>query len=344
MKSFNVYLLSVIMISLTMFACSDDDPEVNDPDTTDEYICGDELYNQELFDSIEMTTVKYGENVSADGSEMVELFMDIYNPVENLQEARPMIIWAFGGSFVSGSKADMKAFCYQYARKGYVTAAIDYRLLNVVDVLVNGLDSLTGLDIAVKATSDMRASVRHMKKEAANGNPYNIDPDKIIVGGLSAGGITALNTAIVDADDAMEFEPHIQTIYDDNGGLEGNSGDAENLTYDSKVAGVISLSGAVYRLEWLDPTDPPIASIHGDADETVIYGYGWANVNGLEVIPLYGSGASHAYMDQIGLSNTLQTLAGGGHTNIYTAVSYTADRELFFDQKVIELFQNIVCQ
>lgn len=335
--------MDTTMVDTTMMDTTTMDTTMMDTTMTGMlFDCSTGLYKDDLFSEIEKVTVKYGENIAGDGSgNLQELFMDIYTPQNDLNENRAMIIFAYGGSFVAGSKEQMEPFCRQFAAKGFVTAAIDYRLLNPLDAF--SIDSIKGLNIAVKAMHDMKASIRHMRKEAANGNPYGIDVDKIYAAGVSAGAITALNAGIVDDEDALNLEPHIQEIFDANDGVEGASGDAENLSYSSKVAGIINMSGAIYRLDWYDATDPPVASIHGTADGTVPYNFGWVSVNVIQVIKLFGSGDIHPYLETIGVPNVLQTIDEGGHTDIYTASEYMDQRNDYYNNMIYDLFVDNLC-
>jgi len=56
--------------------------------------------------------------------------MDIYQPTGDIETARPLIIWAHGGSFQSGTSADadVVALSQAFAKKGFVCASINYRL------------------------------------------------------------------------------------------------------------------------------------------------------------------------------------------------------------------------
>ena len=57
------------------------------------------------------------------------LVMDIYEPLGDVLTQRPAIVFAHSGGFITGDRNhdDMVAFCDSFARKGYVTATIDYR-------------------------------------------------------------------------------------------------------------------------------------------------------------------------------------------------------------------------
>ena len=93
--------------------------------------CDGERYNSELFSNINVTSdIEYGENVSEDilGGEYTQtLYLDVYEPVNDNINERPLIIFMFGGAFVGGSKNSpvMQELCTRYAKMGYVASAID---------------------------------------------------------------------------------------------------------------------------------------------------------------------------------------------------------------------------
>ena len=63
--------------------------------------------------------------------------MDIYTPVGDNYTNRPLLIFAHGGSFIGGSKTNptMVDLCETFAKRGYVTASINYRLATHNSVL-----------------------------------------------------------------------------------------------------------------------------------------------------------------------------------------------------------------
>ncbi|MEL6926138.1 MAG: alpha/beta hydrolase, partial [Bacteroidota bacterium] len=237
--------------------------------------CDTGRYTEDIFTASKTATVQYGENVNALG-ENQDLFLDVYEPDNDAAEKRPLIIWAFGGSFISGSRELMAPNCLDFAKKGYVAATIDYRLWASENPFTLP-DSTVMIDAVIKAVSDMKAAIRFFRQDAATENRFRIDPELIFVGGISAGGITALHTAYLDAED--DIPDFLQVALDNNGGLEGNSGDTDNLSYSSAVSGVVNMSGGLYRTEWMDADEPPLASIHGTADETVPFGFGIVGIN-----------------------------------------------------------------
>lgn len=286
------------------------------------YGCNGERYVGEVIENIEKTTVVYGSNIDVFG-DSIDLSMDIFAPVDDEADARPVIVFAHGGSFIGGSRQDMQSNCESFAAKGYVAATVDYRLLSIFQGIP---DSVSALDITVKASHDMRAAVRWFKASAIEGgNPYNIDPDMMFVGGYSAGAVTALIVGTFDEEDvSLEF---IQELLDNNGGFDGSTGNPDYIAYGDEVRGIVNYSGAIYDTAWIDVNDPPILSYHGTADETVPYGLDEVVVLGNPIVPLHGSGSIHDHLENnIQVPNYLYTVEGGGHTDIYFLPSFEEDR------------------
>ena len=289
--------------------------------------CDGFRYFYDVFDEVEKTTVQYGANVNVLGQNQ-PLYMDVYTPAGDQADHRPVIIWAFGGGFILGSREDVADACIGFARKGYVAAAIDYRLYSI---FLGVPDSLTVIDVVTKAMHDMKASVRYFRQDAATTNTFRVDTNRMLVAGVSAGAITALHTAYLDADDNIPM--YFQDVLDDNGGLEGSSGDAANLSYSSEVDFVVSLSGGLYKKEWMNAGEPPLVSIHGTADEVVPYEHGTAVVpiNGqtYELVSLDGSALLHARADDLGIDNYLVSVPGGGHEDTYFDPQFEIYRDDF---------------
>jgi len=293
--------------------------------------CDGTRYVVPVFDSISVETIKYGENLDISG-ENQELFMDIYQPFGDTLSQRPLVILAYGGAFISGQREDMELFATGLAQRGMVAASIDYRLLEV-----NGLgdipDSTDFMDIAFKAISDMKGSIREMRKIADNGNPYRIDSDMIFVGGVSAGAITALQTAYLDSTDVIP--DFLVPIIAANGGLDGNTGDSLNQTYSAEVNGVINGSGALYRTDWMDEGEVPFTSYHGTEDEVVPFNFGIATIRvgifPIMIVSLNGSGNLKIRADELNIPNILETVEGGGHADIYTDAVYASNLANFLN-------------
>ena len=72
-------------------------------------------------------------------------------------------------------------------------------------------------------------------------NTYDIDTNRIYIGGSSAGAITALHVAYLD--DVCEISGYLnQTVINQLGGLEGASGNPGQVNYTAAKAGVSGFS------------------------------------------------------------------------------------------------------
>jgi poly(3-hydroxybutyrate) depolymerase len=261
--------------------------------------------------------IVYGANVNAMGASQ-DLVVDVYEPAGDAADGRPLLIIAHGGFFVGGSNdgADVVPLCEDFARMGYVVASMSYRL---------GIDNFFDLENAMtravwRGVHDSRAAVRFFRKSVAeDGNPFRIDADRIVLGGVSAGGFIALHHAYVD--EASE----IPSAVDPNGaglggGLEGNSG---NPGYSSDVMGIFNIAGALKTADYLSPGDEPLVSVHGDADATVPFGAGTVYLTMIPVTDVEGSGVVHETAVGLGVDACLEVLEGADHVpHVSSAAHY----------------------
>lgn len=268
----------------------------------------DDRYQTEIFNSVNITEVNYSDVFSDNFHKM-----DVYTPVGDIENNRPLILFIHGGSFYSGDKTgqDCRDFCTSFAKRGYVTASVNYRLvsfLNIVSFLTNQDEQY---EAVLKATSDVKAAIRYFRKDFANGNSFGIDTSTIFVGGSSAGGVTAIHLAYIDNISDLPITPfNIQAVVNNLGGLDGDAG---NLGYNSSVSGVINFAGGINTLSWIDSEDEPIVSIQGDVDETVAYNCG-PGLGNPTVLTLCGAGEIHPQADLVGVLNDRLVLPGQGHS------------------------------
>lgn len=271
--------------------------------------CDDYRYRYTgAFDDIEVDyDVPYGENINVNFVPE-ELVVDVYTPVGDTHESRPLVIMAHGGFFVGGSNdgVDVVSLCEDLAHMGYVVASMSYRL---------GVDLFGDLQTEfVKAVwrgvHDSRAAVRYFNKSMDFGNPYDIDTNRIFLGGVSAGGFVALHHAYVDEQSEIPAQIDV-TDPGMGGGLEGLSG---NTGYSSNVKAVFNIAGALQTADFLDAGfNEPVFSIHGTADGTVPYGEGDIVYLGIPIIDVDGSSVVHAKADELGLDHCLITVEGADH-------------------------------
>lgn len=296
--------------------------------------CDGLRYKTDVFTSFVKTTVTYAPSINQTG-QVVNLQMDVYQPTGDAIAMRPVVILEHGGSFIFGDRSDMRIYCEQLAKQGYIAATIQYRLY---PFFVLGVpDSLGIMDTAVKAVADMKAAIRYFREDAATVNQFRADPNHIFVGGYSAGAVAALHMTYMGPNDVLPN--FLQTLVTNNDGWVGNSGTASNKTYASNIEAVVNMSGGLYRSVWIDSIGVPLVSIHGTADGTVPY------VDGLaaNIAYLQGSSLLHAQATNVGVWNYLETVSGGGHTDIYSAAQFAPKLKSFW-LNATTLLESLTCQ
>jgi alpha/beta superfamily hydrolase len=275
--------------------------------------CATGRYASNTFSNVTTNSnVVYGSNIKANGQTQ-SLTMDIYQPTGDLETNRPLIIWAHGGSFISGSStnSDVVALSQAFAKKGYVCASINYRLG------LTPFDSIGAVRAVLRAVQDMKASVRFFYKDKLTTNTYKIDTNNIFVGGSSAGAITALHLAYLNKSCEINYYLTPSSLIT-LGGMEGYSG---NQCYSSKVKGVINLCGALGRYGWIEPGDVPFCSMHGTIDGTVKYNRGQVNP-GIPLLLLDGSRMLKEQANAIGINNPFYTWYGKDHVPYASSATY----------------------
>jgi len=228
-------------------------------------------YREEVFTSLQETkdvvfstnipTVKttslFGNQLANEesyGQKTVTLRMNIYRPSGDSLTKRPVIIFAFGGGFVTGSKteASMIKLCQAFARRGFVTAAIDYRLgMNISDEELSKRAVYRGLQ-------DGRSAVRFFRKNAAT---YGVDANQIYISGHSAGSFVAYHNVYLDKDSERPASTRNYLGRPDLGGLDAigdNQTYADGTPVNGKANGVMGFAGALGELAYIEgATDVP---------------------------------------------------------------------------------------
>ena len=232
-------------------------------------------YRDQVFSSVTKTSdLQYGSAPDLANSP-VALKLDLYEPKGDVARKRPAVIWVHGGGYFGGDKnlGPAATLSDTFARLGYVAVSINYRLL-----APGRCDAADGVapacfSAAVEAVHDAQAAVRWLRANAA---AYRIDPDRIAIGGESAGAITATGVGL-SAD---------------------RPGDSGNPGYPSEVGAWVSISGGVPDGIFVDSSDAPGFLFSGTADRTVPYQW---------------SADTASAMADVGVPVVFQALDGAGH-------------------------------
>ncbi|MBL8001411.1 MAG: carboxylesterase family protein [Flavobacteriales bacterium] len=278
--------------------------------------CGTGRYTDPaFFDSVVVQPgILFGNNNGVAGTPQ-DLYLDVYMPAGDTLTDRPVVIVAFGGSFVAGTRQDVAPICERFARRGFVAVAPDYRVGFFFP------SEATTTRAVVRSMHDIKACVRFLRKSVdVDGDPYGIDPSRIIVGGVSAGAIGAIHATYLDQ--SSEIPP---VIYGDTasiGGIEGNSG---SPGYSSAVLACYSFSGAIGDSAWIQPGDEPLVSVHEVGDGVVPYYTQMVSVLGIPTgLTASGSHDIHVRCVNSGLTNCLLTYPGNGHVGYLTSDPVTS--------------------
>ncbi len=200
----------------------------------------------------------YKKYVSEKGKEK-ELNIGLVRPIDNLpNKKRPLIIGVHSGGFVNFCpfepcyvKHSENVLIPNFTPQGYITAAVQYRLTSPLDFKFPKIKDEKLKETQYKATQDVREAIKFIFE---NAEKYDVDTENVFLFGTSAGAITALHAAFLDNEEVPK------DLLDKYGPLAKRE----------KIKGVISLSGAIYDLSYLDGGDKvPMMIVHGTEDGIV---------------------------------------------------------------------------
>lgn len=193
-----------------------------------------------------------------------DLSLDLYLPFDlystrDPAQKRPLLVLVHGGGFLGGNEDAFASTALVFAELGYVVASINYRL-GVADG-VTSLEQFCSHEKQVcaamyRATQDARKAIQFLYD---NANSYQIDRNSIFALGHSAGAITVLNAALLDADEL----PY--NLVSELGALPPKP----------PVKAYISWAGGIATLDMIDKEEnTPMFFIHGTCDPLVAFDEG----------------------------------------------------------------------
>jgi acetyl esterase/lipase len=110
--------------------------------------------------------------------------LDVYVPTQG-SGPFPVLFWIHGGGWFAGNKRNGAVDLPPYLNRGCAVVSIDYRL--VQDAIAEKI-----LPPVVAILGDNRRALQYVRLHASE---WNLNPDKIVVGGGSAGALSALYLA-----------------------------------------------------------------------------------------------------------------------------------------------------
>jgi acetyl esterase/lipase len=249
-----------------------------------------------VFGTHQTSNIQYGSGLISGGASSFNLTLDLIQPTNigvPVPATSPGIVLIHGGSFTTGDKTDLDSLAATYASYGYTVASINYRLIGQnppssspgpADNLVPPpppfvtLPNPQGINEINAAVQDAQAAMGWMRDNAAL---FHIDPNRIGIGGVSAGAIDSLLEAYNNP--PAQFAPAV--VLDFLGSMYG-------------TAGVIHAG------------DPPAFVVHGTVDTTVPFSGDQAVVNQLNAVGVYNE-----FYPEPGLGHTVDfTQINNGNT------------------------------
>ncbi len=237
--------------------------------------------------------------------------VDLYLP-RGVDGPTPVLMYIHGGGWVGGSKESSVLRLLPWLEKGWAVVNVQYRL--------------GAVSLAPAAVEDCLCALRWVIR---NAEEYDIDPDRIVVTGNSAGGHLALTTGMIPASAGLDRqcpgneELSVAAIINWYGItdvadlLDGPNMKTYAVTWMGSLPNRLDIADRVSPLTYVRAGLPPVLSIHGDADPTVPYQHG---------VRL------HAELAKFSVANELHTVPDGRHGGFNSeqtvAIFETIDRFL----------------
>ena len=194
-----------------------------------------------------------------------EIKLDLYRPKDR-EGALPAILCIHGGAWWKGDRKNIAAIAKGLAARGYITAAISYRL--------------SGEEKFPAQIFDCKAAVRWLRE---NADRYGIDSTKIGATGSSAGGhLAALLATSAGVSELENSDSSISSAIQaaapmgaqsdlETERIARRSKDPKAAFYPQFLGGTQEEVPEVYRLasplHHLDESDPPVYFLTGELDD-----------------------------------------------------------------------------
>jgi acetyl esterase/lipase len=243
-----------------------------------------------------------------------ELRLDVAYPTEGAGPFPGMVV-LYGGAWRVGNKWGNRNLLTEFARRGYVAVAPQYRHCP--------------RDIFPAQVHDVKAAVRWLRVHAAE---YRLDPDHVGAMGFSAGGHLSLMLGVTGPDDGLEGDApagspssKVQAVVNYFGPSDLTATDVPELSVGlvrdflgARNTDRPDLAAKASPLTYLSRDDAAILSFHGTKDP---------------LVPHNQSTKLADAMSRTGLPGRVELLIGAGHGWTGPEMTRTmAETYSFFDQ------------
>jgi acetyl esterase/lipase len=221
--------------------------------------------------------------------------LDVYSR-RGATTPQPTVVYFHGGFWAAGSKEGSLMSLIPWMEMGWNVVNVEYRLARVAP--------------APAAVEDCLCALRYL---AAQAKTYNIDVNRLVVTGESAGGHLALTSAMIPESAGLDRQcagntpvPKVAAainwfgITDVADVIDGPNKANLAVTWLGSLPNKDEIAKRVSPLTYVRPGLPPILTIHGDKDQLVPYNH---------------ATRLHQALTKAGVTNQLVTIANGRHGN-----------------------------
>lgn len=234
--------------------------------------------------------------------------MDLYLPAKE-NGPTPIVINIHGGGWNKGNKESQTGF-NTFFKRGYAVANIAYRLSQQAT--------------APAAVQDTRCALIYLIK---NAKALNIDVNKIVIMGGSAGAHLALMGGLLGSDSRFDTNcpgvknVKVAAIIDKYGITEVPAWKSKSATqWLGDKAGNAEFAKSVSPLTYVSKNSPPVFIVHGDADP---------------IVPYQQSVDLKKKLDEMGVKNEFMTVEGGLHGK------FPADKNSEVNKRIVEFLKGL---
>lgn len=238
----------------------------------------------------------------------VELVINIARPSNPSNSLSPAIVFVHGGGLIKGSHHRFNKQIESMAKRGVVAASVMYRLAPKYRFPA--------------PLEDVQAAIRFLKAHSAQ---LGLDPNRIVVSGVSSGGYLATMIGVIGNDKSFstnglypEYDSSVRAIISQSGHIADFTAQKYqefavverfiNLQTPDRQAALAAMSPITY----LDKHDPPFFLSHGDEDERVPVSMTRDFVAHLKI-----HGHEHQYIEVEGGKHSLQNSNPEGAKQVF---------------------------